>query len=410
MAESIRTAVIYPLPIPYHHRLFELVADDPAVNLTVFFCREKQVGRGWAPTEVRYPHRFLPNYGLAVQRRDMFAMHFSPSIMIELWRGQFDVIVISGLNHPTMQLAMAYALITRVPYVFWNESHHIRPHLSPWYVRFVKRILYRPLLARSAGCLVTGTHAREYFVSYGGRADRTFVVANTTDVFGLSEAIKSTRFEAEKLKKELGIAGKRIILYVGRLAGVKGLSYLVDAIAVVRRARQDTALVLVGSGPLRSELETSCRKYGLQNVVFVGFKQPPELPAYYGLADVFVLPSLYEPWGTVINEALAAGLPVVVTRTVGAAGDLVRQGENGYIVPEADSRALAHGILAVIGDEVTRKRMAQRSQEIVSSWTHEASARAFVEAVRTVWNDGRAAGRRKVGKDEQFESTNRSSG
>src|SRR5690348_11575401 len=104
MGRSIRTAVIYPLPIPYHHRLFELVAADPAVNLTVFFCRRMQVGREWTPTEARYPHRFLPNYGLAVQQRDIFAMHFNPSIMIELWRGQFDVIVISGLNHPTMQL------------------------------------------------------------------------------------------------------------------------------------------------------------------------------------------------------------------------------------------------------------------------------------------------------------------
>jgi glycosyltransferase involved in cell wall biosynthesis len=396
MGKSIRTAVIYPLPIPYHHRLFELVAADPAVDLTVFFCRRMQVGREWTPSEARYPHRFLPNCGLAVQRRDIFAMHFNPSIIIELWRGQFDVIVISGLNHPTMQLAMVYALTARVPYVFWNESHHIRRHRSPWYIRSVKRILYRPLLARSAGCLVTGALAREYFVSYGGRADRTFVVANTTDVSALSEAVKSTRFEAQKLKQELGIGGKRIILYVGRLAGVKGLGYLVDAFAVVRRARQDTALVLVGSGPLRPELETSCRKHGLQNVVFVGFKQPTELPPYYGLADVFVLPSLSETWGTVVNEALAAGLPVVVSRTVGAAGDLVRQGENGYIVPEADSQALAHALLAVVGDEGTRKRMAQRSQEIVSSWTHEASASAFVEAVRTVWSDGQTAGSKRA--------------
>jgi glycosyltransferase involved in cell wall biosynthesis len=326
-----------------------------------------------------------------VQRRDLFVLHFNPSILIELQRGQFDVIVVSGINHPTMQLAILYALATRTPYLLWNESHHVRARPRSWFVRFLKAAIYRPLFSRAAGCLVTGSYARQYFISYGGRSDRTFVVANTVDVHTFARKVEEAKSSREILKQEISIAcNKRVILYVGRLVGVKGLHYLIAAFAKVHKVREDTALVLVGDGPLRVDLEKLVHQLGLKDVVFVGFKQPDELPLYYALGDVFVLPSIDEPWGTVVNEAMAAGLPIVTTRVVGAAGDLVRHGENGYIVPEADSQALAEALIDILDDETRRQCMGQRSQEIIAPWTYENSAHAFIKAVQVAYNDRRA--------------------
>jgi glycosyltransferase involved in cell wall biosynthesis len=376
-----RVGVVYPLPVPYHDRLFDLVSSEPGVDLTVLFCRKRQPGRDWGPRTVAYRHRFLRNYGFARQGRTLFSFHLNPGVVAALAGGHFDVVVVTGLNHPTMLLTVLYCLLTRTPYLVWNESHHHRRRPPSAPKRLAKSVLYRPVLGASAGCLVTGTYARDYVVSYGCPPERTFVVANTADVARLAEQVEAARAGVAAHKAQLGVSDKLVVLYVGRLSPEKGPGDLLDAFATLRQDVPDAALVLVGDGPLRPLLERSCRERGFDGVVFEGFKEPAELPRYYALADVVVVPSTSETWGTVVNEALVAGLPVVATRVVGAVGDLVVDGDNGVVVPEADPCALARGLHQVLGDDGLRRSMGERSRQVVAPWTQEASAKAFQRAV-----------------------------
>jgi glycosyltransferase involved in cell wall biosynthesis len=128
-------------------------------------------------------------------------------------------------------------------------------------------------------------------------------------------------------------------------------------------------VLFLGDGVLRGALETFVREHELRNVHFAGFVNQSELPKYYGMSDVFVLPSTYEPRGAVINEAMACGLPVIVTDRCGSIGDIVLDDENALVYPAGDAESLSASMARLIDDPSLRQRMAQRSREIIDTWT-----------------------------------------
>jgi glycosyltransferase involved in cell wall biosynthesis len=142
-------------------------------------------------------------------------------------------------------------------------------------------------------------------------------------------------------------------------------------------------LLFVGDGQLRGELETAAGTLNGKDIRFLGFRNQSELPAFYDLCDVFVLPSHFEPWGLVINEVMNAGKSVIVSDCVGAAPDLVDPGGNGWVFEHGDVAALA-GCLrqAITGAELAR--MGRRSLEIVSRWDYNADLAGLRAALAAV--------------------------
>lgn len=144
-------------------------------------------------------------------------------------------------------------------------------------------------------------------------------------------------------------------------------------------------LILVGDGPMRDRLRAAAS--GLPNIRFAGFRSQSELAAFYALADLFVLPSLWESWGLVINEAMNAGCPIVATDKVGSAYDLVRQGTNGFRVKAGDSQHLAATLRQLLTHPAMRAEMGRASLRLIRHWSFEediAGLRAaFAAAVHT---------------------------
>ena len=128
---------------------------------------------------------------------------------------------------------------------------------------------------------------------------------------------------------------------------------------------------MAGSGELEQELRAFCTEHALDNVVFTGFVNQSELPALYAASDVFVLPSEHEPWGLAVNEAMCAGLPVVVSREVGCVADLVRDGVNGYTPAAGDIEGLARALRRLIEDEGLRRRQGQASLARILQWGYQ---------------------------------------
>ncbi|GAH69584.1 unnamed protein product, partial [marine sediment metagenome] len=146
--------------------------------------------------------------------------------------------------------------------------------------------------------------------------------------------------------------GKQNILFVGRLERRKGLIYLIKAYQQVKREIPNSRLIIVGPGTrLRKPYEKWIKRNGLEDVVFIGYASYADLPRYYKTADVYCAPSTsHESFGIVLLEAMAVGKPIIASRIDGYAG-VVTDGEDGWLVPPGDSRALAKALISVLGDE-----------------------------------------------------------
>jgi len=178
-----------------------------------------------------------------------------------------------------------------------------------------------------------------------------------------------------------------VFLYSAKLLPRKDPLTLLRAYERMRR-RDRAVIVFMGEGLLREELERYAREHDLTDGVrFIGFINQREIPKHYAMSDAFVLPSVYEPRGAVINEAMACGLPVVVTDHCGSLGDIVQENDNAFVYAAGDADALAQHLDTLTGDDAMRARMAQRSREIISNWDF----RRGVAGVRQMleWLDGR---------------------
>jgi len=198
------------------------------------------------------------------------------------------------------------------------------------------------------------------------------------------------RLGTERLRKRGSPAAyglpERYFLYVGRLASEKNLEMLIRAYAGARQRCARTELVLVGDGPLRGTLERQVRESGLGDCVhIVGLKSTEETLPYYAFAHGFVLPSQREPWGLVVNEALAAGLPVIVSNRCGCAGDLVGHGTNGLLFDATDENQLTESLCRMDRWGVKERATAfNRSEELLAQYSPSNWAEEVIRIVRTV--------------------------
>jgi 1,2-diacylglycerol 3-alpha-glucosyltransferase len=170
----------------------------------------------------------------------------------------------------------------------------------------------------------------------------------------------------------------RPFLFVGRLDPVKNLKLLLESFSIYRQEGGRRKLKIVGAGPLDQELRRKATCADLRDAVdFEGYQKYEQLPDHYAHAYCLILPSLSEPWGLVVNEAMASGLPVIVSDRCGCADELVDQGENGLVFPAEDRSALVqclHRIDAL--NQQQWEMMGLRSQQIVRSFSPQCWAEA----------------------------------
>jgi glycosyltransferase involved in cell wall biosynthesis len=148
------------------------------------------------------------------------------------------------------------------------------------------------------------------------------------------------------------------------------------------RRRERAALVFMGDGVLRAELEAYVHDAGLRDVHFLGFVNQSEIPRLYAMCDALVLPSHFDPRATVVNEAMACGLPVVITDRCGPYADIARHGDNAFVFRPEDVDALRDALDALASDDALRLRMGQRSREIIATWSYDEGVAGVKEALR----------------------------
>jgi glycosyltransferase involved in cell wall biosynthesis len=367
-----RIAVVTEIPAPFRIPLFnELAAHTP---VRVLFLSERDPKRPYPvyAEEFGFDSTVLPGWSFVRGGRWVMV---SRRAVRELRRFRPDAVVLGGWNQPAFWQALAYAKARRRVAVAWVEStaRDERPG-SALYER-AKRVFLRA----SDGFLVPGTASRDYLQSLGVRPDRIAIAPNAVDpaIFGRRE----TGTARDELRTRLGIEGY-CVLTVARLDPEKNVDGLIRAIA---RLEPGVELVVAGEGPRSAALHRLADAIAPGRVRFLGFVPREELVRWYAAADVFVLASTSEQWGMVLNEAAAAGLPLVATEAAGAAWDLIEDGVNGYRLPVGDEDTLVHTLERLRDDEALREAAGERSATIAAGHTPQAWAaavQAFVASLR----------------------------
>lgn len=373
----IRVTVVSPEPTPYRSPLFDRVALRPEIDLTVVYAARTVARRTWE-VEPRHHAVFLDGVQVPGLRRVLRHDYpVTPGIARALGASRPDVVVVSGWSTFPSQAALAWCRRHRVPYLLLVSSHDEGPKAG--WRRAVKGTVVPPVVKAAAGGLVLGTRSRESLVALGARPDRLHVFANTIDVPAWTARADELAARRPELRAALGAGPQEIVvLSVARLAPEKGLDTLVRA---VFRAGPRLRLVIAGEGPQRRSLEALAHELGVE-LLLPGDLPHDRVPELYAAADVFVLPSWHEPWGVVVNEAAASGLPLVLSDRVGAASDLLQDRVNGALVAPGDISALADAIRRYADDPAARLAAAAASRERMEGWDYPASVDNFVTAVR----------------------------
>jgi glycosyltransferase involved in cell wall biosynthesis len=372
----IRVAYVTGEPTPYRTPHLEAIAERSAIDLQVIYAARTIQQRTWSVPSSRNV-TYLGGFALpttAILHHDYLV---TPKIWPLLSRLHPDCVVVGGWSLMATQLAILWCRAHGVPYLLQSDNHLLEPR-AKW-VRTLKQVVLPHVVPQAAGWLVPGSLALEHIEHYGARRERAIVFPLTIDVESFARRADSLRPEREALRRELGFApGTMVVLHVGRLVPLKSADVLIRAVAAA-----DVPLLLVGDGPEALRLRTLAEELGA-SVTFTGLLEDDDLMRMYVAADVFVLASRRETWGVVVNEAMAAGLPVVVSDQVGAGRDLVVAGRNGEVVPAGDVAALTGTLRDLKADPARREAYGRASKEAISDWGYERSVERFLDLVATV--------------------------
>ncbi|GMV68719.1 MAG: hypothetical protein AMXMBFR76_11580 [Pseudomonadota bacterium] len=370
----MRPFVVYwnNIPSPYMVERFNALANRDTFEFEAWFNDRIEADRSWEVDEAswRFRHRYLPATRLfgSTQHWPLPVLGRRPDVLVSLYA------------EPAFLAGWALAKLRGIKTGFWVEVTFDR-----WVKRTpIKEAIKRWLFPKVDAIVTVGEDGKGFAERYRADAKRIFFAPHVIDVFHYQSGAEAARPERDALRRELGLAGTTFI-YVGRLWWGKGINYLLEAFeAVQRQSAAPVSLLLVGDGPEQAKLKQTCAERGIHNVVFAGFRQKPDLPRYYALADVFVFPTLGDPYGLVVDEAMACGLPVISTAAAGEIRDRVEEGVNGYIVPPEDSAALAGAMCTLAEDAALRERMGAVSAQKIQGHTPEKWAEDFERIVHAL--------------------------
>ncbi len=377
-APPLRVAAVFPEPTPYRTPLLDRISALPEIDLTVLYAARTVARRTW---RIEPTHRAVYLRGLRLPGADRLVRHdypFTPGIVGALSEARPQVVVVSGWSTFAAQAALAWCEVKDVPYVLVVESHDEGPR--PGWRRAVKGTVVPPVVQRAAGILVTGTLARDSMLARGAAPERVHLFANTVDVEDFAMRAEWLQGRREALRRELGAHESDVaVLCVARLGPEKRLDVLVRAVAAADEP--NLVLVLAGDGPERQDLVQLAGELGVR-LALLGDVDWGRIVELYVAADVFALLSERETWAVVVNEAAACGLPLVLSDRVGAAHDLLRDGENGTLVPAGDVDTAAGALRELARDPELRRAQGARSRELARDWGYGPSVEGFLDAVR----------------------------
>jgi len=384
-------------PIPYAAPVYNRLAQHPDLDILVAYCSLQGAERAVDPefgVEVEWDLPLLegykwievPNWSPRPGVGRFWGL-INPGLWNLVRKGGFDAVLVYGYAYLSYWVAILAAKSAGVPVILATDAVRLAtPYGGWWWKRWVKRPVIQFIYRRVADTIAVGSTATIHYLRSLGVPDRQMVVTHNTvdnDFFLMA----SNRADRKATREKWGIPDTAfVVLYCAKLLPWKRPLDLIAAVAQLRdldpKLFENTYLVLAGEGQLRAELERGIRTRGIDcRVRFLGFVNQSKLPEVYAASDLMVLPSQNETWGLVVNEAMACGLPVVVSDRVGARLDLVVPGVTGEVYPVGDVHALANILRDLLSDREKLSLMKEAARARLSTWSYREHVQGVVDAV-----------------------------
>ena len=328
----------------------------------------------------------VPNRSLRPGLGGFFGL-LNPGLWSLIRDGKFDAVFISGYFYASAWIAIAAAKWRGIPILFTTEAHSLRSWSaqSKWRLRLKKFYMWR-ILSLGKVLLTMSSGSFQQLVALGFQENRIVLSPYSVDNDWWTRQAAEVDRNAVRAKWQIP-SGAAVALFCAKLQPWKGPADLLEAFA--RAGVPNSYLVFAGDGTLKSSLEQKAAELKIADRVrFLGFMNQSQLPSVYCASDLLVLPSHYEPFGLVVNEAMICGLPVAVSDRVGARFDLVRQGENGYVFPAGGVEELAAILREILPDAEKRARMGAAARHRMRTWSPREYADGVVKGVELAVRGG----------------------
>ena len=381
-------------PIQYQAPLLRKLASSGEVDLTVLFLSDMSTkpyfDRGFGAS-VDWQTDLLSGYNSVILQPDTPRLTFwspsPPAIGRVLREHAFDCLWVHGYAQVGLLRGIAAAKMSGLKILFRGEGHRYLQSRSALR-RNTKAAVLRVLASHVDAFLAIGSLNRDYYASLGVEPSRIFDVPYAVDNEFFRGAAVRASVDRGSLRRDLGMTDDRpVILFASKLQARKRPLDLLEAYIKLSpdgKSEPPAYLVFIGDGEQRSLLEQRAKETGWNSIKMLGFKGQAELPRYYDLCDVFVLPSEREPWGLVINEVMNAGKAIVCTTQVGSGYDLVEHGRNGYVYEPGNVEELAGFLSMIVESPAACAEMGRRSLDRISRWSYNEDVRGIVTAVHAV--------------------------
>ena len=389
-----RLLLIATHPVQYSAPSFREMARHPRLEIEVAYCdmqgAEAGVDKDFG-VEVKWDVPLLDGYSWTQEpnrARRPSLDHFFGLVNTALWRkirkGRYDAVVIyTGYRFASFWIALSAAKLSGTPILFGTDATSLAPRSGKSWKAKVKKWLW-PIYFRMADqVLVPSTTSRELLQSIGVPADRISMTPYSVDNSWWHA--RAAQVDRTRVRTEWNVPSSAVvILFCAKLQPWKRPHDLLRAFA--KANSPNVFLVYAGDGPLLQDLKREAATLAVEDRVrCLGFVNQSQLPSLYKSSDLFVLPSEYEPFGVVVNEAMLCGCAVVVSDRVGARFDLVHP-ENGFVYPCGGVEALAALIQRAANDPAKLKQMGEASERMIQTWSLHENTEALIGALDCIYH------------------------
>lgn len=390
-----RLGIVLSHPVEHFAPFFRRLAKEPELEIKVYYYSTQGVqpsfddGFGvkyqWdVPLLEGYPYEVLPTWsGRISSKRSSWSIN--PGIWGVICRRRFDAVLFYGWRMLSNWIGFLACIRSGTPILLIGDT--TREHQRPGWHSWLRRKALTWLFSGVAVFLVTSPRNREFYQNYGVSDSLMFFVPLSPDIERFQKEAAAVLPNRSNVRATYGLPPELpLIIFPGKLIPRKRPFDLLRALRVLQAAGLQAGLIVVGDGSERATLDRYVHENSLRNVYFLGFRNQSEMPALYAISDIFVLPSEWDPNALAVLEAMACGLPCVLSEDVGRWGenDAVRPAQNGYVFPTGQIDELADRLRRLLINDDLRRRMSEASLALVQNWSYDSGVIGILQALRAI--------------------------